>query len=76
VKLEDISGTKKEYMKTKIDELETKSKTKDLYRGINDLTKGYQSGNNIAICLEPTTAFWLGGGTISLSPRMYLLYKY
>jgi hypothetical protein len=48
VKLEDISGTKKEYLKAKIDELETKSKIKDLYRGINDLKKGYQPGNNIA----------------------------
>jgi len=36
---------KKEYMKAKIDELETNSKItniRDLYRGINDFKKGYQ----------------------------------
>jgi len=36
---------KKEYLKVKIDELATNSKTKsirDLYRGINDFKKGYQ----------------------------------
>ena len=38
-------NNKKEYMKTKIDELETNSKKKkirDLYRGISDFKKGYQ----------------------------------
>jgi len=42
----DISGKKrKEYLKAKIDELETSSKIKhirDLHRGINDFKKGYQ----------------------------------
>jgi hypothetical protein len=36
---------KKAYLKAKIQELETSSKIKnirDLYRGINDLKKGYQ----------------------------------
>jgi len=43
VKLTDISGTKrKEYVKTKIDELETNSKIKnirDLFGGINNLRR-------------------------------------
>jgi len=41
---------KKEYLKTKIEGLETNSKIKnvrDLYRGINDFNKGYQPRNNI-----------------------------
>jgi len=41
---------KKIYLKAKIEELETNSKIKnirDLYRGINDCKKGYQSRNNI-----------------------------
>jgi hypothetical protein len=36
---------KKEYLKAKINELETNSKNKnirDLYRGINDFKRGYQ----------------------------------
>jgi len=45
VKLVDISGTKKkEYVKAKIDELETNRNIKnirDLYRGVNDFKKGY-----------------------------------
>jgi hypothetical protein len=39
VKLVDIAGKKKEYLKAKIDELETNSKIKnitDLYKGNND----------------------------------------
>ena len=42
---------KKEYLKAKIDELETISKLKnvrDLYRGITDFKKGYQSSINMA----------------------------
>jgi hypothetical protein len=38
---------KKEYLKAKIEELETNSKisnVKDLYRGINGFKKGYQPG--------------------------------
>ena len=41
---------KKEYLKAEIHELETSSKIKniiDLYRGISDLKKGYQSRTNI-----------------------------
>jgi hypothetical protein len=41
---------KKEYLKPKIDELETKGKIKnirDLYRSIYDFKNGYQSRNNI-----------------------------
>jgi len=49
--LVDLSGTKrKEYLLAKIDELKTKSKIKnirDLYRGINDLQKGYHPRTNI-----------------------------
>ena len=40
----------KQYLKDKIEELETNSKIKnirDLYRGINDFQKGYQPRNNI-----------------------------
>jgi hypothetical protein len=45
VRLADISGTKKAYLKAKIEEHETNSKIKsirDLYRGINNFKKGYQ----------------------------------
>ena len=41
---------KKEYLKAKIDKLETNSKTKyisNLYRGINDLKKGYHPRTKI-----------------------------
>jgi hypothetical protein len=42
---------KKEYLKAKIDELETNSNIKDIngefYRGIHDIQKGYQPGTNI-----------------------------
>jgi hypothetical protein len=40
----------KEYLKAKINELETNSKNKnirDLYRGINDFKKGYQPRTNV-----------------------------
>jgi len=43
--LVDNSGTKKEYLKVKINELETNSTNKnigDLHRGIDDFQKGYQ----------------------------------
>jgi hypothetical protein len=42
--------SKKEYLKSKINEHENNSKTKnmrDLYRGINDFKKGYQPKTNI-----------------------------
>jgi hypothetical protein len=41
---------KKEFLKAKIDELETNSKTeniRDLYRGISDFKKGYQPTINM-----------------------------
>ena len=41
---------KKDYLKAKIEELETNCKIKNirnLYRGISDFTKGYQSRTNI-----------------------------
>jgi hypothetical protein len=41
---------KREYLKGKIDELETNNKNKnirDLYRGVNEFRKGYQTGINI-----------------------------
>jgi len=50
VKLADISGTKKSYVKDKFEELETNSMIKnirDLYRGINYFKKGYQPKTNI-----------------------------
>ena len=45
MKLVHISGTKTEYLKAKIDELETNIRIKNIrhmYRGINDFKKGYQ----------------------------------
>jgi hypothetical protein len=51
MKLVDISGTKnKEYLKAKIDKIETNGKIKnirDLYRGISDFKNGYQPRTNI-----------------------------
>jgi hypothetical protein len=64
---------KKEYLKAKIEELETHSKIKhvrNLYRGISDFKKCYQPRTNIVkdeIWLQTPTVFWLGGGTISPS---------
>jgi hypothetical protein len=66
---------KKEYLKAKINDLETNSKNKnirDLYRGINDFKKGYQPRNNVVkdekvIWLQNPTIYWLGGGIISFS---------
>ena len=49
--LEDILGKKKSYLKAKIEELEPNNKVnnvRDLYRGINDLKKGYQPSTIIA----------------------------
>ena len=48
--LADILGTKKAYLKVKIEELETNSKinnVRDLYRSINDFKKGYQPRTTI-----------------------------
>jgi C4-type Zn-finger protein len=50
VKIRYFSNKKKEYLKTKIEELETTNKTKnirELYRGIVDFKKGYQPRTNI-----------------------------
>jgi hypothetical protein len=71
---------KKEYLKAKIDELETNSKSKnitDVYRGINKFKKGYNPRTNIVkmrrvIWLETSTVFRLGGGTISHSFCLYM----
>jgi hypothetical protein len=49
-KLVGISGTKKEYQKAKIDELETDSQIKnirDVYRGIIGFNYGYQPTTNV-----------------------------
>jgi hypothetical protein len=51
VKLVDISGTKEGTSESKIEELETNSKLKnirDLYRSNSDFKKGYQTESNIA----------------------------
>ena len=45
---------KKAYLKAKIEELETNSKTdnlRDLYKGINDFKKGYESRTTIVIII-------------------------
>ena len=46
----NFRNKKKEYLKAKIDKLQTNSKItniRDLYRGISDFKKGYQSKSNI-----------------------------
>ena len=66
---------KKEYLKAKIEKLETNSKIqniRDLYRGTNDFEKGYKPRCNIVkmrkvIWLQTPTVLWLGGGNISPS---------
>jgi hypothetical protein len=67
---------KKAYLKAKIEELEAKSRIKnirDLYRGIHDFKKGYQPRTNIVkddkgdLVIQTPTVFWLGGRTISSS---------
>jgi hypothetical protein len=48
--IEHLGTRKKEYLKGKINELETNNKNKnirDLYRGINEVKKGYQPRINI-----------------------------
>jgi len=45
-----VRKKKREYLKFKINEIETDRKTKntrDLYRGFNDCKRGYQPRNNI-----------------------------
>ena len=76
--LEDILGKKKSYLKAKIEELEPNNKVnnvRDLYRGINDLKKGYQprtikakdEKGELVAEPPPPTVLWQGGGTISRS---------
>jgi len=63
---------KKEYLKAKIDELETHSEIKniaDLNRDISDFENSYYPRDNIdrirrVIWLTTPTVLWLGGGTI------------
>jgi len=50
VKLLDISGIKKEYLKSKIDELGNNSEIKnirDLYKGISNFNKGFLPRTNV-----------------------------
>jgi hypothetical protein len=50
MKLVTFQEQRKDYLKAKIDEFENNSKIKnirDLYRGINNLKKGYQPRTNI-----------------------------
>ena len=61
---------KKAYLRAKVEELETNSKInniRDLYRGINDMKKGYQPRTRMrkVTWLQTPTALWRGGGTIS-----------
>jgi hypothetical protein len=71
---------KKEYLKAKIDELETSHKKKgnrDLYRGINDFKNVISLeviyyGMRMVIWLQTPIVFWPGDGTISLSCSMYM----
>jgi len=67
-----LRNKKKEYLKAKIEELETMGGGGALYRGINDFKKGYQLRTNIVKdekgdLVTDSHIFWLGGGTISLS---------
>ena len=81
MKLADILGKKKAYLRARIEELETNSKIqniRDLYRGINDLKKGHQPRSNIVILRKVTwwqtpTVLWLGAETIS--PNYLLVVK-
>jgi len=64
---------KKAHLRGKIEKLETNSKInniRDLYRGINDVKKGYQPRTGIVkmrklTWLQTPTALWRGGGNIS-----------
>ena len=70
-----IRNKRKEYLKAKIDELETNGKfknIKDLYRGISDFKKGCLPRTDVVkdekvIWLQTATEFWLCGGIVSLS---------
>ena len=64
--LADILGKKEAYLRAKIEELEINSninKIRDLYRGINDMKKGYQPRTRIVkdeklTWLQTPTALW------------------
>ena len=73
---------KKEYSKAKIEEIVSSSKIKNiryLCSGINDFKKGYRPRTNIIKDekgdLDQTSkVFSLGGGSMSLSCSMYMVY--
>ena len=72
MEITDISGKiKEEYLKAKIDDLETSSKnnnTRDLYRYINYFnTRNNMVKDEKVICLQTAIVFWVGGGNIFLS---------
>jgi predicted nuclease of restriction endonuclease-like RecB superfamily len=59
--LADISGTKKAYLKAKIEELETNTKIKTirgLFRGISAFKKGYQP-RTIIVKVEKKLWLWI-----------------
>jgi len=67
---------KREYLKARIDELETNNKNKnirDLHKCISDFKKCYQPRTNTVkdergdLIRETPTVFWIGVRTISLS---------
>jgi len=70
-----IRNKRKEYLKAKIDELETNGRFKnirDLFRGIGDFKKGCLLRINVikdekVICLQTATVVWLDGEIISPS---------
>jgi hypothetical protein len=80
VKLADSGTRKKEHLKTKIDELETNSKFKnmrDLCRCVIDFNMDFQPRINIVQdekgnLVTDTTLFWLGGGNISFSCSLHM----
>jgi len=70
---------KKEYLKAKIEELETNTKIKnirELYRDINDFKIVYRPETNIVKNEKDdfvtNTLFWLGGGNKPLNFSVYL----
>ena len=74
MKLVDISGTKRRTLKA---EHVTNSKNKsirDLYRGICDIKKSYQSGSNTVNLLKPNDIYICR--TAALTSRRYILNIY
>jgi hypothetical protein len=66
LKLSDISGKKKEYLKAKFYELETDSEMKNIRNLYSDI-----SGSDL---VQTATGFWLGAGNSSL-PNSYFVSK-